>query len=235
MEIEGIRRLRLSRPERGNALDMVSVSALSEGIAEAVADPGVRLLVLTGEGRNFCTGFDLDGLEAQSDGDLLLRFVRIEQMLQAIRHAPVPCVALAQGRVFGAGADLFAACAWRIATPEARFAFPGARFGLVLGTARLAALVGAQAALDATSRGQILPAARALELGLATELAEPAGWDAAVAGILAEVSATPRATLAALWSAALPDTRDADLAALVRSAASPGLGARIAAYRAASR
>ena len=221
----------LRRPARGNALDDALVDGLMAALA-AAAMPDIRLLVLQGEGRNFCTGFDLAGLETQSDGDLLRRFVRIELLLQAIHHAPVPCLALAQGRVFGAGADIFAACRWRVATPSTSFAFPGARFGLVLGTRRLAMVAGAQAALDLTQLGRTLDAPAALRCGLATDMVEEAAFAATVAAYAAELAATPRETVSALRDAALPDNRAQDLAALVHSAAAPGLGARIAAYAA---
>lgn len=226
---EGVLTLTLRRPERGNALGADLVTALRAGVALADA-PDVRLLVLRGEGRALCTGFDVGGIEAESDAGLLARFVDIELLLQAVRHAPVPSLALGHGRMFGAGADLFAACTWRIADPAARFAFPGARFGLVLGTRRLAAIVGEARALALTSRGQGLDAEAALACGLATALAPQPEWDAAVAQVAAELARVDRATALALAGAARPDTRDADLAALVRSAAVPGLRDRIVAY-----
>jgi enoyl-CoA hydratase len=228
----GVLTLTLRRPERGNALGVELVAALSAGVALA-DDPEVRLLVLRGEGRALCTGFDVGGIEAESDAGLLARFVAIELLLQAVRHAPVPSIALGHGRMFGAGADLFAACTWRIADPAARFAFPGARFGLVLGTRRLAAIVGEARALALTTRGQGLDAEAALSCGLATALMPQEEWDAAVAQAAAEITRVDRATALALATAARPDTRDADLAALVRSAAAPGLRDRIVAYAAA--
>jgi enoyl-CoA hydratase/carnithine racemase len=95
-----------------------------------------------GEGPQFCTGFDLAHNEAQSDGDLLLRRVRVEQLLQAFASAPVRTGGYAHGRTWGAGADLFAACDLRVAHASATFRSPGAPFGLVLGTHRLAQRVG---------------------------------------------------------------------------------------------
>jgi enoyl-CoA hydratase/carnithine racemase len=120
--------LALNRPARGNALGPELVQALEEGFDAALAG-NARLIVLRGEGRHFCTGFDLTDLEALSDGDLLLRVVRIEQLLQRIHAAPVTTLAIATGRTFGAGADLFAACDHRIAVEGASFAFPGPAFG----------------------------------------------------------------------------------------------------------
>ncbi|WP_431267837.1 enoyl-CoA hydratase/isomerase family protein [Dankookia sp. P2] len=120
---EGVATLSLNRPDRGNALGPELVEALGEAFDRAVAH-GARMVVLRGEGRHFCTGFDLTDLETLSDGDLLLRVVRIEQLLQRIHAAPVTTLAVATGRTFGAGADLFAACDRRIAAAGASFAFP---------------------------------------------------------------------------------------------------------------
>ncbi len=226
---DGVLTATLRRADKGNALDAVLVEDLRAAVALAEA-PDVRLLVLRGEGKALCTGFDVGDIGNQTDAGLLARFVAIELLLQAVRHAPVPTLALGHGRMFGAGADLFAACTWRLADPAARFAFPGARFGLVLGTRRLASIVGEAQALALTARGQGLDAEAALGCGLATALVEQDGFDAAVGSIGAEVTRVDRATARALAGAARADTRDADLADLVRSAAVPGLASRIAAY-----
>ena len=85
----------------------------------------------------------------------------------------MPTVAVASGRTLGAGADLFAACDRRIALTGASFAFPGPGFGLVLGTGRLAALLGRDAARHVLLSGAELPAEAALEAGLATALLAP--------------------------------------------------------------
>lgn len=225
----GVLTILLTRSDRGNALDAALVEALRGAMAGA-DDPAVRLLVLRGAGKALCTGFDVGAIEAETDATLLARFVAIELLLQALRHAPVPTVALGHGRMFGAGADLFAACTWRLADQAARFAFPGARFGLVLGTRRLASIVGEAQALALTARGQGLDAAAALACGLATGIVAQDGWNEAVAAMAGEVARVDRATALALAGAARADTRDADLAALVRSAAVPGLAGRVAAY-----
>ena len=110
--------LTLNRPERGNALSPALVEALAAALATAAAD-GTRLLVLRGNGRHFCTGFDLTDLEAQSDGDLVLRILRVERLLQAIFHAPFHTMALAHGRVTGAGAEMLWPGVLRARTPPA--------------------------------------------------------------------------------------------------------------------
>lgn len=230
----GILTLTLQRDAAANALDPTLVEAL---VAALTAPPpaGLRLIVLRGVGRAFCGGFDLAGLDSQTDGDLLLRFVRIWTLLDAVRHAPVPTLGLAHGSAFGAGADLFAACTWRVAAPGTRFAFPGARFGLVLGMRRLAALVGQQAALDLTLRGRRIDAEAALALGLATEVAPAEAWPGIATTLAAETEPVLSAQDLLRGAVADKDRRDADLADLVRSATRPGLGFRIRTYAEAAR
>ena len=239
---QGIASISLNRAERGNALSGELVDALLAAVTQACTHPDVHTLVLGGEGRNFCTGFDLSDLDTQSDGDLLLRFVRVEALLDAVWRAPVRTVSVARGRAWGAGADLFAACDLRLATPESSFRFPGAGFGLVLGTRRLAERVSAPLAREWVTQGSTVNAERAVDTGLASRVIEAPANDLASVEWLRQVCGEPpaidRQTLTAIRQAgrtgggpggdALADT---DLAALVRSAASPGLKQRIAAYR----
>jgi enoyl-CoA hydratase/carnithine racemase len=218
----GVTTLTLDRPELGNALGPALVEALIAEVAQVVQDDTVHTLVLRATGRHFCTGLDLSGLEDLSDGDLVLRLVRIETLLSMLWHAPLGTAALAQGRTWGAGADLFAACEQRMAAPGTTFRFPGAQFGIVLGTRRLAERIGVDAARRLVLEGGELDATRALAAGLASSLGDVLP--------LVEPLVTGR-TAAAIRAASRPDRRDTDLAALVRSAAAPGLGARIARYR----
>ena len=122
----------LDRPDKLNALDAPTVDGLLTEVEKANA-ANARLLVFRGSGRSFCAGFDLSNLEAQSEGDLLLRFVRIEMLLQAIATSPARTLALTHGKVFGAGVDLVSVCRYRVATADTVFRMPGLKFGLVLG------------------------------------------------------------------------------------------------------
>jgi enoyl-CoA hydratase len=230
----GTLRLTLNRPEKMNALSAPLVEALLREV-EAGASLGVRLMVLGGTGRNFSAGFDMGGYEQQSEGDLLLRFVRIEQLLQAIRHAPFDTLALAHGRNFGAGVDLVCACARRIVAPDATFRMPGLRFGLVLGSRMFAQRVGEDRARAVLQSSRTFNAAEAFEWGFATRNASPEEWDDVVAQAARAAVALPEEAAAALYRVTAPDTRDSDLAELVRSAARPALKARISAYLAESK
>lgn len=226
-----IRTITLDQAQRGNSLSAAMVDALLAAIEAACADPLIDTLVLRGAGRHFCTGFDIADLETQSDGDLLLRFVRIEQVLSALWHAPIRTIAVGQGCTWGAGADLFATCDSRIALTGTTFRFPGAGFGIVLGTRRLAERVGEDTALAWTSGGVQIDADTALRTGLVTEIVTEEELPARLEARLAPL-ATSRAMVAALRSASRTDQVDRDLVNLVRSCAAPGLGNRIAEYAA---
>lgn len=228
---DGVATLWLARPERGNALGAELVAAIETALDAALA-AGARLVVLRGRGRNFCTGLDLADLDTVTDGELALRIIRIELLLQRIHALPVPTVAVAGGRVFGAGADLFAVCDHRLALPGASFAFPGPAFGLVLGTGRLAGLVGDGAARRLLLAGAPVEATRALTLGLVTEIVEETALELVLAGARAAAVRLDAETVAALHARTRRAADDADLAALARSVARPGLAARVKAYRA---
>jgi len=224
--------IRLERPDRGNALGAAMVEALDAALDAALAE-GARLLVFRGAGRNFCTGLDLADLDAIADGELALRIIRIELLLQKIHGLPVSTMAIAGGRVFGAGADLFAVCDHRVALEGSSFAFPGPAFGLVLGTGRLAGLVGDGVARRLLLAGAPVAAGAAREIGLATAVlpeaaAEDALRDAAKAAVRLDA-----ATVAGLHARTRGADDAADLAALARSVARPGLVQRVRDYRAA--
>lgn len=221
--------LTLARPEKMNALSADLVEALIAAVDDAEAQ-AAKVIVLKGEGKNFSAGFDFADWQAQSEGDLLLRFVRIETLLQRLAATPCLTVALAHGRNFGAGVDVFGACKWRIGAPDATFRMPGLKFGLVLGTRRYAALVGAERARSILEQAATFNAHDALRDGFASRLAAQEEWPGIEQQALDTASALTDASRAQLYAALSREAPDADLARLVRSAAQPGLKDRLAAY-----
>jgi len=225
---DGLLQLTLNRPDSANALSPDLTEALIQAVTQA---KNVRLCTLRGAGRHFCSGFDLAGLEDLSDGDLLWRFLRIETLLQAVYHAPFPVVAFAHGQVVGAGADLFTACWRRVAATDARFRMPGWNFELALGTRRLTHLIGQDAARELLIDTKVLSADESLACGLATDLAHQEEWPELVDGLKQRATAlSPRATKHMLDLTA-NDSRNDDIAAIVKTAGRPGLKDRIIAYR----
>ena len=222
--------LTLARPAKANALSAELVEALLAAVLAAGGD-GTRLLVLRGDGKNFCAGFDFSDIETATDGDLLHRIVRLEILLQALYHAPVATLALCRGGTYGAGADLVASCDRRVAAPGTIFRVPGLRFGIALGTRRLAQRIGADKALEILGSARTFDAEEAIKIGFIDEVADAGHWAATVTAMRAAQKLDSRAH-ALLKERVQTDTRDADMAALVRSASAPGLKERIEAFRA---
>lgn len=228
--LPGLHHLVLDRPARGNALSADLVDRLANDLQAAAARTDLRMLLLTGDGNHFCTGFDLTDLDTSDDATLLARFVRIELLRQALCAVACTSVAWAHGRTWGAGADLFACADERWAAASTTFRFPGAQFGLVLGTRRLARLVGADRARRWVRDGNTLDAAEALQAGLVTRIVEADELNSQVQEQL-QRQAIDGPTLATVKAALSDRADDAALADLVRSAAMPGLLRRIQNYR----
>lgn len=219
----------LNRPEKANALSAELVESLITVVTDAARE-SVPVLAFRGEGRNLSAGFDFTGYEQASEGDLLLRFVRIETLLQALARSPCLTVAFAHGRNFGAGVDLFAACRWRIAAPEATFRMPGLAFGLVLGSRRFAAIVGIETARSILENLETFAADRAHAIGFVKSIRPQEDWPAVLDEARQSAAALAPAHRALLQETLGGQHDDADMAALVHSATAPGLKQRIAAY-----
>jgi enoyl-CoA hydratase/carnithine racemase len=220
--------LTFNRGSKANSL----TPTLVEDLITALDQPdNVRMAVIRGEGKHFCAGFDLSDISELSDGDLLWRFVRIELLLQKIYHSPFPIVALGHGQIVGAGADLFVACWHRVAAPCAKLKMPGWNFELALGTGRLAALIGQDAARDMLIDTRSISAEKAREIGLASDLIGKEGWEDLVTTLAARARTLPTEATTNMLALTGSKNAELDLAALVRSAARPGLKARVEKYR----
>ncbi|MPY71275.1 MAG: enoyl-CoA hydratase/isomerase family protein [Alphaproteobacteria bacterium] len=130
----GVARLVLDRPERHNAFDDALVAELDTALERAAADPAVRAVVLSANGRSFCAGADLDWMRrtaalsrAENEADAVL----LGRMLARLNTLPKPTVALVQGGAYGGGVGLVAACDIAIAAEDTSFALSEVRLGLI--------------------------------------------------------------------------------------------------------
>lgn len=216
----------LDRPDKRNALSMALVEDLIE-VMDNIERRGVEVIAFQGEGKNFSAGFDFSNWQEQSEGDLVLRFIRIEQLLKRVANSSALTMAFAHGRNFGAGVDIFAVCKQRICTADTTFRMPGLKFGIVLGTRRFASIVGRDRAHEILSSTRTFGANEASRIGFAMRIAERDEWPALRDEAMAETPDPSRALL----NEALKDRMLVhDLACLVESAATPGLKQRIATY-----
>jgi enoyl-CoA hydratase/carnithine racemase len=223
---DGYVSLTLDRPDKRNALSGPLIEALIDSVDEAHAR-GARAIVFQGRGKNFSAGFDFSGWRGLSEGDLVLRFIRIEMLLQKIAQSPAVTIALAHGRNFGAAVDLFCVCKVRAASDKTTFCMPGLKFGLVLGTRRFAACVGDRAARSILATARTFDAAEAADIGFVTDRAAAEQWPQLITETM---NATPTSEPALLIDALHTERPDTDLAHLARSASTPGLKERIATY-----
>ena len=164
----------LNRPDAFNAFNIPMLKELLE-IAENVAlDEDVRAVIITGEGRAFCAGADVKGIddllglrkEAPEREDILKSLTRL---IVSIRKMPKPVVAALNGVAAGSGANLALACDIIVASEKARFAQNFINIGLVPdagGTFFLPQKIGYHRAAEHFFTGEILSAEQALELGL---------------------------------------------------------------------
>ena len=162
----GLAQITLCSPKRRNAFSREMVAAIRQSLNQALALRDCHTVVFRSESEDFSTGFDVGGVDQETDESLRERFRDIEALLAAIYMAPCRTVALARGRTWGAAADLVVSCDERWAIGDADFRFPGARFGLVLGSRRLASRIGRDRARQLLFSGQALGTAAAISDGL---------------------------------------------------------------------
>ena len=140
----GIARITLNRPERLNALNDQMQVEIADAVSEGDSDPNVRVLIITGAGRAFCAGGDLNQLGGSTNGsgegwtsgnaDEVRRSFRLAQeMILGVQRCEKPVIAMVNGVATGAGLDLACACDIRIGTPRSRFMSAYVRIGLFPG------------------------------------------------------------------------------------------------------
>jgi enoyl-CoA hydratase/carnithine racemase len=170
----GVATITLNRPERLNALTFEVYAELRDTFAALDTEPGVRVIVLTGAGRGFCSGGDVQdiiGALFGRDAKALLEFTRMTcNLVRNIRLCRRPVIAALNGTTAGAGAVIAAACDVRIAAESARIAFLFVKVGLSgadMGASwLLPRLIGLGNATELLMTGDFITADRARKIGL---------------------------------------------------------------------
>jgi len=176
-DADGVATLTLNRPERRNALSAELVDALIAALDAVDADPGVRVVVLTGAGKGFCAGGDLAGGLGGGEGALAAHRARgrFAEVLAKIPRLRSPVIAAVNGDALGGGFGLAVGCDLVVVDREARLGTPEIRVGLfpMVIVAVLQRNVPRKPLMEMILEGQRIDAERALELGLVNRVAEP--------------------------------------------------------------
>jgi 2-(1,2-epoxy-1,2-dihydrophenyl)acetyl-CoA isomerase len=200
----GIARLRLNRPDASNSVDVPLLKALHAAILTCHAEPSVRVVVLSGEGRNFCAGGDVKTFA--SKGEDLPEYLReatawLQIATSALIQLKAPVIAAVHGfAAGGAGFGLVCASDLVVAAESAKFFSGAVRVGMAPDagtTVTLTQLVGLRKAMDLLLTNPTLTAADALDLGIISRMVPDADLASAVDELAAQLAAQPPLALSA--------------------------------------
>jgi 2-(1,2-epoxy-1,2-dihydrophenyl)acetyl-CoA isomerase len=197
--------LTLNRPAALNALDFSMMDALVQQTLLIAADPSVRCVVLTGAGDHFMAGGDIKAFAttlptppAQRKADYEALVLRLHAAVELLNRIPAPVVAKVRGACAGFGLSLMAGCDLAIAADSAYFTTAYRTIGLTPdggGTYFLPRLLGTRRAMELFLLSPRLTAARAMEIGLVSNVVPMADLDAAVQAVVANITNGPRLAL----------------------------------------
>jgi len=163
-------RVVLERPEQRNAVSFAMLAELGAVLTQLATDEEARVVVLSGEGPDFCAGADFAELsEARASSSGLQYGGAFEEVLRAIATHPVPVIAQVQGAALGAGCQLTVACDLAVAAEDARLGIPSARLGIVINyenVERLVLAVGPKRAGEILFTGRVVSGTEAAQWGL---------------------------------------------------------------------
>ena len=170
-----VARVTLNRPEKRNALNDALIAGIKDGLKKASKDERVRVVVISGAGKDFCSGADLSALqkianasvaENSEDARLLL------ELFLLIRQLPIPVVAAVTGRALAGGCGLATACDLVLASTSARFGYPEVKIGFVpaMVMAILRRNVSEKRAFELITRGAEISADEAKQFGLVNQV-----------------------------------------------------------------
>jgi enoyl-CoA hydratase/carnithine racemase len=219
---DGVATVTLDRPDKLNALTFEAYADLRDLLAELPQRGDVRVLVVRGSGRAFCSGGDVNeiiGATLSMPPDQLLAFTRMTgEVIQGMRECPVPIIAAVHGMAAGAGAVIALAADFRVCTPAARFAFLFTKVGLSgadMGSAYLLPrLVGLGHATRLLMLGDTINADEAFRIGLASSVVPADEFEDAVGGLARRLASGP-AQAYAQTKALLTKEQDMSLSAAV--------------------
>jgi len=197
---QGIAHITLNRPERRNALDQEMLTELRDALRVSAVDDGVRVVLLTGAGKDFCSGMDLRTFAEDASGDLAKFQAEARNMaglLLDMRRHPRPIVAAVQGRALGGGCGIATAADIVLASGGAQFGYPEVNIGFVpaIVMAILRRLVSERRAFELIAAGEVISAETALAYGMINRVFEASAFERSVDGFVADLASKSTSAL----------------------------------------
>jgi len=168
---EAVTLLRLNRPQVRNALNLPLRKRLAEEVSNAVANPAVRAIVLTGNEQAFAAGADIGEMADAGPIDIMVR--NVQQYYRVVAECPKPVIVAIEGFALGGGLELALCADVIVAADGARLGLPEVKIGILPGgggTQRLSRLVGRSRAMLLLMTGRMFGAQEAFAMGVASEL-----------------------------------------------------------------
>lgn len=166
----------LRRPEKFNALDIPMLRALEAALEEAESAEDVRVVLISGQGKGFCAGGDVEAWGSMSAADFQVQWVRYgHRVFDRLARLRQPTIAVLSGHALGGGLELAVACDFRVAETQVKLGFPETSIGVVpgwSGTQRAVRRFGAQTVRRMAVGGEIFLAPEALALGVVDRVVE---------------------------------------------------------------
>ena len=190
----GIARIILDRPEKRNALNAELIQGLKDALRAADADAQVRVIALSGAGKDFCSGADLSALRRIAEANTMENVADVDALAELFalpRRMGKPVVAMVRGRALAGGCGLATACDLVIAAESARFGYPETSIGFVpaMVTALLRRNVSEKRAFELLVRGTTLTAVEAERIGLVNDVLPDDGFETATEVVLQDLAA----------------------------------------------
>jgi len=201
VEADGnVTHLVLNRPEKRNALDGRTVHELAEALDRAAHDPATRVLVIRGEGPDFCAGADLAELQRSTAAgpiENLLDADALGRLFIRMRRHPLPILAAVHGHALAGGAGLASACDIVLASDNATFGYPEINLAFVPAMVMtiLRRNVSEKVAFELVARGERIPAEEARRIGLVNRIFPAATFQHDVAAYARDLASRPAGAL----------------------------------------
>ena len=191
----GIARIALNRPEKRNALNTELIAGLRDALARSAQNAAVRVVLITGAGKDFCAGLDLAALNMRNNDMSAVEHLesarQLAEVLLAIRRHPRPVVAAVQGRALGGGAGIASACDLIVAAESASMGYPEVKIGFVpaMVAALLRRMLTEKRMFELLFTGEAVAAQEARDIGLINQIFPDAEFEPRVEGYVRDLAA----------------------------------------------